>query len=333
MKVKGYAALAPKQALECFDYEPKKLDEHEIEVAITHCGICHSDLHLIDNDWGVSSYPLIPGHEIVGNVSAIGTAVTHLQVGQRVGVSWQCGACMICEWCLSGNHNFCASEQPICIDHFGGFADKVQVDGRFAFLLPETLDSAQAAPLLCAGATVYSALIKYAQPGMRVGIIGIGGLGHLAVQFAHAMGCDVTAFSSSPDKQVEVMKLGASHFKSSTDVNELINLANSFDFLLSTVHVELAWEPIVNMLKPYGKLCLVGIPDKPIQIPTLSLILGNRSICGGNIGNIADINEMLQFAARHNIQAKIEQEPLHRVNEAITRARNNQVRYRIVLTI
>lgn len=332
MSVNAYAAKAAKAALEKFNYDLGNLGPNEIEVAITHCGICHSDVHLVDNDWGISTYPLVPGHEIVGTIANIGSDVAHLKKGQRVGIGWQCGSCMACEWCLGGKQNLCAKELPVCVGRYGGFADRVKVDGRFAFALPETLTSANAAPLLCAGATVYSPLSNYGvKSNMRVGIIGIGGLGHLAVQFAHAMGCEVTAFSSSKDKENDVKKLGADNFASSVDVNEMKKLNTHFDFILSTVHVDLNWPTMIDMLRPYGQLCVVGIPPKPLEVPVFPLIIGNRSVCGSNIGNIETINEMLKFAARHNIQAQIEIEPMHNANAALERVRKDKARFRIVL--
>ena len=193
MGFRAYAAHEQKGPLAPFVYEPGELGPNDVEIRVSHCGICHSDVHLVDGDWGASSYPMVPGHEIVGTVAAAGPAVRQLAVGQRVGVGWQCGACLECEWCVSGQENLCAQEEATCVERPGGFAERIRVDGRFAFPIPDALRSEHAAPLLCGGVTVYAPLARFARPSLRVGVIGIGGLGHLALQFARAMGCEVTA--------------------------------------------------------------------------------------------------------------------------------------------
>ena len=185
----------------------RALGPHDVEIRISHCGICHSDVHLVDGDWGMGSYPMVPGHEIVGTVAALGPEVRHLEAGARVGVGWQRGACLACESCGAGDENLCAENEATCVGHHGGFADRIRLDGRFAFPIPEGLASENAAPLLCGGATVYSPLRRWVKPSMRVGVVGIGGLGHLGLQFARAMGCEVTAISSTPDKEAEARSL------------------------------------------------------------------------------------------------------------------------------
>src|SRR5512139_2529524 len=212
MSFHAYAAHARKGPLVPFVYDPSPLGPHDVEIRITHCGICHSDVHLVDGDWGVGSYPMVPGHEIVGTVAALGPEARHLETGQRVGVGWQRGACLGCDLCGTGDENLCPRNEATCVDHHGGFADRIRVDGRFAFPIPDALASENAAPLLCGGATVYSPLRRWVKPPMRVGVVGIGGLGHLALQFARAMGCEVTAISSSPDKAAEARGFGAHHF-------------------------------------------------------------------------------------------------------------------------
>ncbi len=213
MKVLSYAAMKEKSPLEKFEYEKPELKENEVEVKITHCGICHSDIHLIDNDWGISKYPLIPGHEIIGIVENIGKNVKHLSKGMRVGIGWQADSCGYCEYCLTGREQLCIKHQPTCVGRPGGFAKSIIVNSKFAIPLPEELESSTSAPLLCAGITVYNPLRNYnVKPHMKVGIIGIGGLGHLAIQFAKAFGCEVIAFSSSKDKEYEAKQLGAHQF-------------------------------------------------------------------------------------------------------------------------
>jgi alcohol/geraniol dehydrogenase (NADP+) len=328
----AFAALAAKQALVPHEYEPAALQPHDVEIEISHCGICHSDLHLIDNDWGTSLYPLVPGHEIVGTVAAAG-ADSALRVGQRVGVGWQRSACLECEHCRAGNENLCAHQQATCVGHMGGFARRIRIDARFTFPLPSALDAASAAPLLCAGATVFAPLRRWrVSPGARVGVIGIGGLGHLALRFLKAMGCETTAFTSSPDKHQAALDLGATNVASSTNPRELRGFASRLDFLLCTVPARLDWVSYLNTLKPNGVLCLVGAPPGLLQIPAGQLLKSQRVICGSDIGSPAAIRETLAFAAEHGIGALVETAPLSEVNAALQQVRENRVRYRMVLT-
>lgn len=330
--IKGYAAKDAGQKLDNFEYKPEELGPDDIEVAITHCGICHSDLHLIDNDWQMSQYPLLPGHEIIGTVTAAGPGVTHLQIGQRVGIGWQRSACLKCEQCLEGDDNLCPESQATCVGHHGGFAQSIRTDSRFAFPIPDRLSSENAAPLLCAGITVYSPLKNFGvKPSMKIGVIGIGGLGHLALQFARAFGCEVTAFSTSPEKEAEAKGFGAHHFVNSKDQAQMEKVVGKFDFIISTVFADLDWTMFMNLLKPKGNLCFVGAASNPISIPVFSLIMGQRSISGSPIGSRSVMNEMLQFAARHDIKAKTEVLPMAEVNTALQKVRDNKARYRMVL--
>ncbi len=335
--ISAFAALAAKQALAPYTYEPAPLSRSsllsrfDVEIAITHCGICHSDLHLIDNDWGVSSYPLVPGHEIVGHVLAAGADSGH-EVGARVGVGWQRSACLECDLCRAGHENLCARQQATCVGHMGGFAERIRVDGRFAFAIPDRLESAVAAPLLCGGATVFAPLRRWGvRKGMRVGVIGIGGLGHLALRFLHAMGCEATAFTSSPDKRAEALRLGASDATSSTSPAELRAQAGRYDFMLCTVPARLDWIAYLQTLRPNGVLCLVGAPPGLLQFPAAQLLTAQRVVCGSDIGSPGAIREMLAFSATHGIGAQIELAPMAEVNAALQRVRDNKARYRMVL--
>lgn len=332
MNVHAYAAMEAKGSLKPFEYKSETLSPDDVEVAITHCGICHSDVHLVDNDWGISKYPLVPGHEIIGTVSALGSnAANQFKIGQRVGIGWQCNSCLICESCCKGQENLCLQMQGVAVGHYGGFADHVQSHSRFVFPIPETLDSENAAPLLCAGITVYSPLRNYdVRPYMKVGIIGIGGLGHLALQFAKAFGCEVTAFSSDASKEKEARTFGAHHFINSVNDEALDPYQNSFDFILSTVNVDLNWEKYVSLLRAHGRLCFVGVANR-VNVPVMSLIEGNKTICGSVIGGPLMIKEMLEFATRHNIHAKTQLMEMNQANEALNIVRNNKARYRIVL--
>ena len=239
-------------------------ETNDVEVKISHCGICASDIHLINNDWGNSRYPFIPGHEIVGTVTAVGARVVARSVGERVGIGWQADSCGICEWCRRGEEQMCPKGQPTCVGRNGGYANAVRVNWRFAVPIPEALASEQVAPLLCAGITVYSPLRNHeVRPSSRVGVIGIGGLGHIALQFAKAFGADVTAFSSSKDKEEEAKKLGANHFVNTRDTGALKKVAGSFDLLLTAVNADQDWPGYVNALRPKGSLVFVGVPPAP----------------------------------------------------------------------
>ena len=332
MPIDCLAVHAAKEPLRPYQYEPGELGPGDVELKITHCGICHSDLHLINNDWGLSTYPLVPGHEIIGHVSALGPGVKSLTLGQRVGVGWEAGACLECDYCLRGEENLCAHSQPTAVGRPGGFADRIRVHSHFAFPIPEVIESQMAGPLLCGGITVFTPLRAFeVNPLLRVGVIGIGGLGHLALQFARAFGCEVTAFSSTPAKEAEAKKFGAHYFAASTDTAAMAKLGSRFDFLLSTVNADLDWNAYLNLLRPKGKLCIVGAAPQPLSIPAFALIVGQKTVCGSNIGGSKTILEMLEFAARHGIRPQVELKPMAEANAALARLASNQARYRMVL--
>jgi uncharacterized zinc-type alcohol dehydrogenase-like protein len=332
-EIHGLAVHAAGAQLVPYKYQPGELKMNEVEIKITHCGICHSDIHLIDNDWGLSKFPFVPGHEIVGTVSAVGAEVRDLAVGQRVGIGWQADSCGICEWCRQGDEHLCAAAQPTCVGRNGGYADSIRVNSRFAIPVPDALESETVAPLLCAGITVYSPMHNLAvRPSSRVGVIGIGGLGHLGLQFARAFGAEVTAFSTSTDKEEEARRLGAHHFVNTRDNGALKKIAGSFDLLLSTVGADQDWSSIVNSLRRKGTLCVVGVPPSPISIQAFPLISGQRSISGSPTGSPRDLYQMLDVAARHGVKAITESFPMAKANEALVRVKKNQLRYRAVLT-
>jgi uncharacterized zinc-type alcohol dehydrogenase-like protein len=328
----AYAAHSEKGALKPFVYEPEPLGPHDVEIRITHCGICHSDVHLVDGDWGsVGRYPMVPGHEIVGTIIASGPEVRHLAVGQRAGVGWQRSACLECEWCVSGQENLCAKEVATCVDQHGGFAERIRVDGRFAFPIPEALASDHAAPLLCGGITVYAPLSRSVRPAMRVGVVGIGGLGHLALQFARAMGCEVTAVSTNPDKQAEARSFGAHHFVATREPKALRAAAQSLDFVLSTTFLAPDWKGLLRTLRPNGILCLVGAPDGPLPLDVGAFLGRQLSVTTSAIGGRTAIREMLDFAARHGVVPKVQLRPLAEADAALGDVRKGLARYRIVL--
>jgi uncharacterized zinc-type alcohol dehydrogenase-like protein len=333
--IEAFAALEKRARLQSFSYDEGPLGAHDVELAVSHCGLCHSDLHLVDDSWNRSRYPLVPGHEIVGTVVACGAQVRELRPGQRVGVGWQRGACLSCDLCVGGQENLCPEQQATCLGHPGGLAERVRVDARFAFPLPEGLESAAAAPLLCGGITVYAPLRRFAVgPQSRVAVVGIGGLGHLALLMLRAFGCEVTAFSTSASKRDEAVAMGAHDFAASNEPRAVLAHEGRFDLVLSTVHARLDWTTYLRTLRPRGTLCLVGAPPGLLQIPASLLVTGEKSIAGSDIGGRALIREMLQFCARHRQGPRIEELPMteENVNLAVDRLRENKVRYRAVLS-
>ena len=331
-QIQGLAAHAAGAELLAFKYDPGKLGLHDVEIAITHCGICHSDLHLIANDWGISQYPFIPGHEIIGNVTAVGAEVRSLEAGQRVGLGWQSNSCGVCEWCSRGMENLCAASEGTCVHRNGGYADRVRANARFVLPIPEALDSEHAAPLLCGGITVYNPLrIHGVNPSSRVGIVGIGGLGHMAIQFARVFGAEVTAFSTSVEKEEEARALGAHNFVNSRESKTMKDVAGSMDFILNTANADQEWGVYVQALRPTGTLCFVGVPPSPVSVQAFPLISGQRSISGSPTGSPYRIKEMLDVAARHGIKATTESFPMAQANTAIDKVKKGKVRYRAVL--
>ena len=331
-EIHGLAVHAAGAHLLPFKYEPGELKADEVEVKISHCGVCHSDVHLIDNDWGISRHPFIPGHEIVGAVTAVGSSVTNLKVGERVGIGWQADSCGVCEWCRKGEEHLCANAQPTCVGRNGGYSDAIRVNWRFAVPVPEALESENVAPLLCGGITVYAPIRNHGvRPSSRVGIIGIGGLGHMGLQFAKAFGAEVTAFSTSKSKESEARALGAHHFVNTRETNAMKKLGGSFDLLLSTVNADQDWGGYISALRPKGSLCIVGVPPSPIAMQAFPLVGGQKSLAGSPTGSPSDIAEMLDVAARHNVKAVTERFAMEKANEAVTKVKKNQVRYRAVL--
>jgi len=329
--VLGYAAKAVGQPLEPFNYTPPELGEYDVRVSITHCGVCHTDVHAIDNYYRMTDYPFVPGHEIVGHVSAVSSVASDLKEGDRVGIGWQGRSCMQCEWCLRGEEQLCMDIVPSGTwVPYGGFSSTVVVDSRFAYPLPSTMPSQVAAVLMCAGITVYSPLRRYlAETTQKVAIVGVGGLGHLAIQFAHALGYEITAISSSPDKKEQALAFGADHFIDSTNRASMRQVVYNFDLLMCTASGGINWEVLLMTLKKKGRLVLLGFPD--VALNSTDLVAHELSITGSFIGNRATIREMLSFAQAHGITPAVELMPMSHVNEAIQRVKENKARYRIVL--
>jgi alcohol/geraniol dehydrogenase (NADP+) len=331
MNNKAWVAKTAKQpmVLETVDLGP--LGTEDVEVAVEHCGLCHSDLSVLNNDWGISQYPAILGHEVIGRVTAVGPNAKGLKVGQRVGVGWNSGSCMHCHQCMSGSHHLCPEVQATIVGHRGGFATHIRAHWAWVIPLPGELNFADAGPLLCGGITVFAPLAMYAKPTSRVGIIGIGGLGHMAVKFAAAYGCDVTAFTSSANKFEEAKGFGANHVASSRDSAAIKALGGSFDLLISTVNVKLDWDAMIGTLAPNGRLHVVGAVLEPIPVAAFSLIMGQRSVSGSPSGSPVAIEAMLDFASRHDIAPQTEHFPMSKINEALARLESGKARYRIVL--
>jgi uncharacterized zinc-type alcohol dehydrogenase-like protein len=332
-QIKAYAVLEKGQKLQPWDYEPTPLKNDQIEIKVTHNGLCHTDLHMRDDDWQVTTFPLVAGHEVVGIVTEVGENVYGIQKGDRVGAGWISNSCRVCDYCLRGEENICRKGYTgLIVGNHGGFADKMRVTADFVYKIPDGLDSASAAPLLCAGITVYTPLRTHIKhPCTKVGILGIGGLGHLAVKFAKAMGAEVTAFSTSPNKEIEAKEFGAHHFKNWGNSDDIKSVEGSFDLILSTVSSEIDWDKAFSLLGNNGVLCIVGIPVSSLNVPLIPLIFGQKSIAGSIVGGRKFMTEMLEFAAVHNIIPKIETMPLSQVNEAMDKVAANQARYRIVL--
>jgi uncharacterized zinc-type alcohol dehydrogenase-like protein len=331
-QIQGLAAHAAGAELLPFRYDPGTLGAQEVEIGITHCGICHSDIHLISNDWGISQFPFIPGHEIVGAITAVGDKVRSLKVGQRVGLGWQANSCAECEWCTRGMENLCPALEATCVHRHGGYADRVRANARFVFPIPDALESEQAAPLLCGGITVYSPMRSHGvNPSSRVGIVGIGGLGHIAIQFAKVFGAEVTAFSTSATKEEEARALGAGHFVNTRESKAMKEVAGSLDFILTTINADQDWGVYIQTLRPTGTLCFVGVPPSPVAVHAFPLISGIRTITGSPIGSPSRIREMLDVAGRHGVKAHTERFPMAKANAAIEKVKKNKVRYRAVL--
>jgi uncharacterized zinc-type alcohol dehydrogenase-like protein len=307
------------------------LGAEEVEVEVEYCGLCHSDVSVRNNDWGVSQFPAILGHEAVGRVVALGAAAKGLKVGQRVGVGWTASSCMHCRQCMSGDQHLCLTATPTILGHRGAFARRVRSHWAWAIPLPENIKAAEAGPLLCGGITVFDPLMMYAKPTSRVGIIGIGGLGHMAVKFAAAYGCDVTAFTSSASKFDEARGFGAQHVVSTRDSAALGKLAWTFDLLIVTANAPLNWDALMASLAPNGRMHVVGVQTEPIPVSVFPLILGQRNLSGSPTGSPVAIETMLDFAARHNITPQTEHYPMSRINEAFERLEAGKARYRIVL--
>lgn len=331
-KVHAYATHEKSGRLTPFEYTLGEIGPQEVDIQVESCGICHSDLSMIDNEWGFSRYPVVPGHEIVGTITAIGEHVKNVKVGQRVGLGWFSGSCMYCHSCLHGDHNLCPTAEQTIVGRHGGFANLVRCNSLWAIALPDKLNVNDAGPLLCGGITVFNPIVQFdVRPTHRVAVIGIGGLGHMALQFLNKWGCEVTAFSSTPAKEAEAKRMGAHDVVNTSDSNALKKLAGRFDFILNTTNADLDWPAYLNLLGARGRLHTVGVVPNPLPAPAFSLIFKQRSVSGSPLGSPSTIEDMLEFCVRHNINPLTEHFAMKDLNQAIEHLRAGKARYRIVL--
>ncbi|CAA0201917.1 NAD(P)-dependent alcohol dehydrogenase [Tenacibaculum maritimum] len=332
MKVNAYAATEAGAKLTPYSYELNELGDEQVDIKVAYCGICHSDLSMINNEWGMSQYPIVPGHEIVGEVVAAGKSVKNVKIGDKVGLGWFAGSCMSCQECMDGSQHLCANNEATIVGRHGGFADYVRGHWSWAIPLPKTIDMSKAGPLLCGGITVFNPIILAGvKPTDTVGVIGIGGLGHMALKFLKHWGCEVVAFSSNPDKKEQILNMGANKVINSKSPEELESIAGKLNFILNTTNVTLNWDAYLTTLAPKGKLHTVGAVLEPMAIPAFSLIGGEKSVGGSPLGSPALTKTMLDFCVRHEIYPTVEEFPFEKINDAITHLKEGKARYRIVL--
>ncbi|MGJ4789826.1 NAD(P)-dependent alcohol dehydrogenase [Leptospira koniambonensis] len=343
IQAKGYAAAIAKAPLAPFQFDRRDAKEEDVVIDIQYCGICHSDIHQARDEWGGSIFPMVPGHEITGLVSKVGSKVTKFKVGDKVGVGCFVDSCRECEHCKAGLEQFCETgmsatyngrEQDRKTPTYGGYSNKIVVDQSYVLRIPDNLPLDAAAPLLCAGITLYSPLAHWkAGPGKKVAIIGLGGLGHMGVKIAHALGAEVTVLSQSNKKEADAKRLGADHFYATSEKSTFSKLRGSFDLIINTVSMPLDWNAYLSLLRVDGSMVVVGVPEEQVPIGAFSLIGGRKSLAGSLIGGIAETQEMLDFCGKHNITSDIELISIQKVNDAYERVVKSDVRYRFVIDI
>jgi uncharacterized zinc-type alcohol dehydrogenase-like protein len=337
----GYAAKSAKTPLVPFSFNRRSPGPHDIAIDIKFSGICHSDIHQARDEWGGSIFPMVPGHEIAGVVTSIGGSVTKFKPGDRVGVGCFVDSCRKCHSCSKGDEQYCQEgmtgtynsyERDGKTPTYGGYSNHIVVDENYVLRMPENIPLDKGAPLLCAGITLYSPLRHWqCGPGKKVAIVGLGGLGHMGVKIASAMGAEVTVLSQTMKKQADGLKMGAKHFFATSDESTFKKLAGSFDLIINTVSADINLNAYLSLLKTNGHMVLVGVPEKPMMIHPFPLIMGRRSLAGSLIGGIRETQEMLDFCGKHNITPEIELIPFQKVNEAYERVIKSDVRYRFVI--
>jgi alcohol/geraniol dehydrogenase (NADP+) len=331
-EIRALAAREAKGKLTRFSFDPGPLGDEQVEIEVQYCGICHSDYSMLANEWHITQYPLVPGHEAIGKVVAMGEDAKLVSLGQTVGLGWNSGSCLYCKSCLTGNHNMCSRLEMTIVGRHGAFANRVRCHWSWATPIPDGIDLAKAGPLLCGGITVFNPFLQLdISPTARVGVIGIGGLGHMALQFANKWGCEVTAFTSSAGKADEAKKMGAHKIIDTHSSEELAKAAGSFDLILSTVNADLDWPAYLAALVSKGHLHFVGVTPSPVSLPVFPLIVAQRSVGGSPSGAPATVAAMLDFCARHGIAPVTEDFAMSKVNEAFAHLEANKARYRIVL--
>ncbi|MCO1336853.1 NAD(P)-dependent alcohol dehydrogenase [Microbulbifer sp. OS29] len=330
--INAYAALEAGGPLQAYQIQTGDLGPTEVELEVMYCGICHSDLSMIDNEWGIGQYPMVAGHEVIGRVAAMGEQVSHLKKGTVVGLGWNSDYCETCHTCRTGDLNLCKSAKFTILTN-GGFADRVRADMSSLVVIPEGVDPVSAGPLLCAGITVFNPLVQFdIKPTDKVAVIGIGGLGHIALKFLNAWGCEVTAFTSNEGKRKEALSLGAHKTLNSRDAAEIEAAVMSFDLIISTVNVSLDWDLYIQALKPKGRLHFVGALTNPIQFSLFPVLFGQRSISASPVGSPATIETMLEFVAHHKIKPEVEIFPMNQIEAAFEHLKSGKAKYRIVLS-
>ena len=339
-KAKAYSAASETSPMAPTTISRRQPTDQDVQIEILFCGICHSDLHQVRNEWRDAMptvYPCVPGHEIVGRVTKVGSAVTNFKPGDLAAVGCMVDSDRTCPECQAGLEQFCPNftltynfpDKHLGGVTYGGYSESIVVDQRFVLCVPKNLSPAGAAPLLCAGITTYSPMRHWGvTKGKKVGVVGLGGLGHMAVKFAHALGAHVVVFSTSPKKKEDAMRLGADEVVISRNADEMGKHAGSFDFILDAVSAEHDINAYLNLLRRDGNITMVGAPEKPLSIPVFSLIMGRRSLSGSPIGGIAETQEMLDFCGKHNITSDVEVIPIQKVNEAYERLLKSDVKYR-----
>lgn len=331
-EIHALAVNKAKGKLEPFSYDPGPLGDEDVEIDVEYCGLCHSDFSMLNNEWGMTKFPLVPGHEAAGKVAAVGKNAKRVKVGDAVGLGWNSSSCLHCHPCLHGDHNLCRNLGQTIVGRHGAFATKVRCHWIWATPIPQGLSLEKIGPLLCGGITVFNPLLQLnVKPTDRVGVIGIGGLGHMALMFLNKWGCHVTAFTSSPDKAGDLKKLGAHDVLNTRSEGELKKAAGSFDVVLSTVMAELPWASYLNTLAPRGRFHTVGVPLKPMEIPAFSLLAEQKSVSSSPSGAPSAVDTMLEFCVRHNIAPITEDFPMSQANEALAHLEAGKARYRIVL--
>jgi len=332
--VNAYAADEQGGKLAPFQYELPELGSEQVDIKVLYCGVCHSDLSMLNNEWGLTQYPFVPGHEIIGEIAAVGSEVKNLKIGDYVGLGWFSESCMHCNQCMDGSHHLCGSAEQTIVGRHGGFANYVRSHWSWATPLPKGINMSKAGPLLCGGITVFNPIILAGvKPTDKVGVIGIGGLGHMALKFLHHWGCEVIAFSSNPAKKEQILAMGATNVIDSTKPEELENITGSLNFILNTTNVTLDWNAYLTALAPKGKFHNVGAVLEPLAIPAFTLIGGEKSVAGSPLGSPALTRTILDFCVRHNIYPTVEEFPLSQVNEALEHLEKGKARFRIVLKI